>query len=491
MNTTIGIAHNHSHAENAFAVIPTARRLNAHADYTGKNVTICFLDSGFYPHPDLTSPKNRILAFHDVTGRRSELNELENPEDWQWHGTQTCVAAAGNGHLSDGIYRGLAYDANVVLVNVSDRGRISEESIAEGLRWVLAHRDLYNIRVLNISLGGEEDVSYRRNLVDQLAEQAVASGIVVVVAAGNSGCTSANHLAPPANAPSVLTVGGYNDGNQLHGDLHLYCSSYGPTADGFLKPEVIAPSIWVAAPILPNTSNYRKAEVLSRLSAAPDYQLPSLLEEYGKDAGLASELEKRTPTAIRSEIETTLREEKIVATHYQHVDGTSFAAPIVSSIVAQMLDANPALTPGMIKQILISSATRIGDVSVIRQGYGVVNARLAVEQALNEKHVLDQKHFEPPRIEKKRLVFFYHDDLAEGVCLAGDFNEWNQSEKPFVQQENGAWRVELALPPPGRYRYKFVIDRNRWIEDPSNGLKEPDQYGGFNSIIQINGLAHD
>src|SRR5262249_57269876 len=103
-----------------------------HSDprYTGRGVAIAFLDSGCYPHPDLTRRTNRILAYKDLTGERASLAPSHPPESWQWHGTQTSVAAAGNGHLCEGIYRGLAYESQLVLVKVSERGRITEEKIA-------------------------------------------------------------------------------------------------------------------------------------------------------------------------------------------------------------------------------------------------------------------------------------------------------------------------------------------------------------------------
>src|SRR5688572_19391559 len=59
--------HDHSHGRNRFAVIPTAQRVGADVRRTGRGVTIAFLDSGFYPHPDLTEPLDRILAYVDVT----------------------------------------------------------------------------------------------------------------------------------------------------------------------------------------------------------------------------------------------------------------------------------------------------------------------------------------------------------------------------------------------------------------------------------------
>src|ERR1044072_7903135 len=127
--------HDHDHGPNRFAVIPTHVRLNADPRYSGKGVTVAFLDSGFYPHPDLLTPRNRIVAYHDLAGERCSLRSSDRSESWQWHGTQTAGAAAGNGKLSDGVYRGVAHEAELVLVKASERGRITEENIARGIDW--------------------------------------------------------------------------------------------------------------------------------------------------------------------------------------------------------------------------------------------------------------------------------------------------------------------------------------------------------------------
>ena len=426
--------HDHQHAPNRFGVIPTPVRLNANPEYSGKGVTVAFLDSGFYPHPDLVEPVNRVIAYHDIAGERRSLLSTDSVESWQWHGTQTSVTAAGNGKLSDGVYRGLAHESDLVLVKVSERGRITEENIARGIHWVIANRERYNIRVLNISLGGDEDVPCSKSIIDQAAEAAISQGIVVVAAAGNSGAEG-NHSIPPANSPSVITVGGYSDNNQLNADqLVLYHSNFGVTADGTVKPEIVAPAMWIAAPILPGTDFY---------------------------------------------------EQKIVAAHYQHVDGTSFAAPIVTSIVAQMIHANPTLTPSVIKNILISTADRIMMESVIRQGYGVVNARRAVELARTEEHALNVVEYRPPRVENGRLLFVFHDDEAQAVSVAGEFNGWNTVATPLKRNGSGLWSTEIRVPRAGRFEYKFIVDGRRWIEDPSNGMKTHDNYGGLNSVLVI------
>ena len=473
--------HNHQHTPNRFGVIPTPLRLNANPEYTGKGVTVAFLDSGFHPHPDLLIPVNRVVAYEDLAGERRDLSSTEPVESWQWHGTQTSVAAAGNGQLSNGVYRGLAHEAELVLVKVSEGGHITEENIAQGIQWVIANRERYNIRVLNISLGGDEDVPCSRSIVDQAAEDAISQGIAVIAAAGNSGAEG-RHSIPPANSPSVITVGGYTDHNRLSGnELDLYHSNFGITADGTVKPEIVAPAMWVAAPILPGTRSYERAEALSRLAAAVDYELPDLVRELKKVA----ELPDVDATGVRAYVEAALQREKIVAAHYQHVDGTSFAAPIVASVVAQMIQANPALTPGAIKNILISTADRIVTEPVIRQGYGVVNASRAVELAKTERHALNVVGCKPPRVENGRLVFVFHDDSAQSVSIAGDFNGWSHVATPLKQNESGLWSTEIGVPRTGRFEYKFIVNGQRWIEDPSNGMKAPNNYGGLNSVLVI------
>jgi serine protease AprX len=323
-------------------------------------------------------------------------------------------------------------------------------------------------------------------VVDQAAERAVRAGLTLVVAAGNAGCTPDHRPIPPANSPSVLTVGGYDDGNALdERDFAPYCSSFGPTVDGLIKPELVAPAMWVAAPILPGSEAYREAEALSSLLAAPDYQLPGAVRRMHQAAGLPAALARAGAAAIRAEIEARLQARRIVATHYQHVDGTSFAAPIVASVVAQMLEANPNLTPAAIKHLLISTAGRAAGLSLHQQGYGVLDARRAVEAAAREVHAAHDAGFAPPRIEAGRLVFHFHHDTARRVALAGDFNGWDPAETVLVRLANGFWRAEIEAPAAGSYAYKFVVNDEQWLDDPGNGLKTPDDHGGFNSVVRI------
>ena len=449
---------------------------------TGRGVTIAFIDSGFAAHPDLRMPTPRIRAFHDVDDAGQTSPRAGAPRETDWHGTQTAVVGTGSGALSDGRFRSLACEADVVLVAVGSSGRVGEDQIARGLEWVLAHAREHGIRVVSISLGADRDVPLPESRVNALAEEAARLGIVVVAAAGNSGCSDRRASMPPASSASVLTVGGYHeDGDRARRRLALYCSSFGLTRDGVVKPEIIALARGVAAPILLGTPQYARASALTAIATAEDAGIEEALAELDSDPAA---LEGLGPAGVRAWAERTLRAERIVAAHYQVVDGASFAAPIVASAVAQMLEVNPRLMPGAVRNLLLATADRIGDAPPIRHGHGILNARRAVEAARRERHATDAAAFRPPHAKSGRLHFVLHDDGAAEVCVAGDFNGWDPSRGRLTRCMDGLWHAEFDAPPPGRWRYKYVVD-GRWREDPTHGAKEPDPYGGFNSILEI------
>src|SRR5437773_3346531 len=298
------------HGASPGAILPTPLRLGALDEYRGRGVTIAFLDSGFYAHPDLVEPEDRCLAYVDVTRpggeRRGSAGDgihfrrerggsrgarrsapLLNDEA-RWHGTWPSVVACGNGRLSDGLYRGVASEARLVLVKCGTMRRIAHEDIQRGLDWVVRNRRRYGIRIVNVSCGGDYEASYLTDGLSEAAERATRERILVCAAVGNLGHRPAHPVLPPASAPSALTVGGLDDQNRLAFAAYgMYHSSFGPTVDGLQKPEVVAPGIWVAAPILPGTPTAAQAELLSRLDAADDAEMPSVLVAHpGVDAEL-------------------------------------------------------------------------------------------------------------------------------------------------------------------------------------------------------------
>jgi serine protease AprX len=364
-------------------VLPTPLRMNADDRFTGRGVTMAFLDSGFYAHPDLIEPTNRIVAYHSIFASAGDETSLQTTDVASWHGMMTSVVAAGNGHLSEGLYRGIASEAELVLVKIGKSGHIPEENIRQGLEWVLEHRKEFNVRIVNISAGGDFQQTYLNNALCQTVERAVKEGVVVVCAVGNAGMVPGHPVLPPASSPSSIAVGGLDDQNSLdRARRGMYRSSYGPTIDGLQKPEVIAPGIWVAAPILPHTPTAGEAELFSKLDTAADEELSEIIEAHpGIDKDLDEARDLPTPL-LRQLITIKLREGNVITQHYKMVDGTSFASPIVASTAACMLQANPELTPQRLKLILMETAERVSGIEVERQGSGVIAPRRAVEVAL-------------------------------------------------------------------------------------------------------------
>jgi len=368
------------------AILPTPLRLGALDQFRGRGVTIALLDAGFYAHPDLVEPTDRILRYVDITNARRRREDIERPDDSSWHGMMTSVVACGNGHLSSGFYRGIASEARLVLVKVGHMSRIPHDNIRRGLDWVVKNRERYGIRIVNVSCGGDYEAPYLQDRLSQAAERATRAGILVCAAVGNQGHAPGHPVLPPASAPSVLTVGGLDDQNRLaFAGYDMYHSSYGPTVDGLQKPEVIAPGIWVAAPILPGTPTAAQAQLLSNLAGAKEGELKAIIQAHqGVDSDLdaAAALE---PPLVRQLVAAKLKGNNVISGAYKHVDGTSFAAPIVASIAAQMIEANPELTPQRLKRLLVGTARRIEGVDVDRQGWGVVDAETAVRAAIEQK----------------------------------------------------------------------------------------------------------
>jgi len=467
------------------SIPPTPQRLNAMPEWTGRGVTIAFIDSGFFPHPDLIRPANRILAIHDITQPDRRATYFGQPHDESWHGTMTSVVCAGNGHLSGGFYRGMAPQANLVLIKVHDGQRISGESIEKALRWVIEHKERYNIRVVNLSVTDDWPVSYKSSSVDQAAEDAIEAGIVVIAAVGNDPSAA---VKPPANSPNVIAVGGVNDHNTItQQDDSLYHSTFGQTVDGFLKPDLIAPAIWIAAPILPETPNHLEARFLFDVWQRHDRSLASSLKNNLSLTKLPRTTLDQTPQHIRSAIRDRIVQARYITPNYQHSDGTSFAAPIVCSLVAQMLEAAPQLAPAHVREILVTTSRRLPSVPVERQGHGVLMPRIALTRTLEEsRHHPDRRRHSPQIDDMLGIIhFYYHDHAARRVALAGSFNDWRVDDWLFQSEPNGRWKLTMPLFPKGKYVYKFFVDNSRWVDDPRNPYSDADGFNGLNSVFVV------
>ncbi len=468
-----------------FLVIPTGLRLNADPRFTGKGVTICFIDSGFYLHPDLAATKNRIKKIVDVTSAGEDFPLDVESVSPSWHGTMTSVVCAGDGYLSNGLYKGIASDAELVLLKVmNEKGHITTENICTALRWVLDNHKRYDIRIVNMSLGDDVTGSYKESEVDSLCEQLIEEGINIIAAVGNS---EQGTIKPPANAPNVIAVGGVDDQNMLGETAHrLYHSSYGTTVDGLMKPELLAHSIWIAAPILPNSPEQKESETLHRLLQLRDSDLINEVKNDFSRTKLGSTIfETDTPDIIRQKILTRIRTCKYISPYYMHADGTSFAAPIVSAMIAQLLEIDRSLNPKTVREILFSTSKRINDLPAQRQGFGLVQPRKAVLKILRRGSVTHAEQTPLINTQKKSIEFFVKHDCATQISLAGSFNKWAQDVLLMEPAAGGLWSIAIPMLPPGHYQYKFLVDEQNWIEDFSNPYREPDGYTGFNSILIV------
>ena len=169
--------------------------------FTGKGITAAILDSGIYPHPDL---KERIIDFRDF------LNGQTGCYDDYGHGTHVAGILAGNGKLSRGRYRGIAPDCRLLPVKVLNRrGNGSRQDILRGIEFVIATREQYHTRILNISVGTLEEGKDDEELI-QAVETAWDAGLVVVAAAGNLG-PGKESITSPGSSRKIITVGASDD----------------------------------------------------------------------------------------------------------------------------------------------------------------------------------------------------------------------------------------------------------------------------------------
>jgi len=471
-----------------FIILPTPLRLDADARFTGKDVTICFIDSGFFPHPDLTAHKNRIKTIVDITKntspKPSPKERTFGDSAALWHGTMTSVVCAGDGYLSNGLYRGIASDAGLVLLKVmNEDGKIPTENIVKALEWVLKNYKKYNIRIVNMSLGDDAAVSYKESEVDKLAERLVEKGIVVVAAVGND---EDGKIKPPANSPHVIAVGGADDANSLDDVKKLYHSSYGATEDRLMKPELIAHAIWIAAPILPGTKEQKEAAALYRLVNTDDKQVVAEMQGAFADTKLDYAVSQSNDvTFIREAVAHRIQTCKYISPHYMHVDGTSFAAPVVCSVIAQMMEAQPQLTPQAVREILFATAKRIEGLPAERQGFGLVHPRKAMLKLLKREPIMKNNGSPFVNRQKNMIEFYFQSDCAAQVSLAGSFNGWAPDVLLLEPGRNGVWKIGIPMLPAGRYSYKFRIDEKMWMEDIDNLYREPDGFNGFNSLLII------
>lgn len=213
-------------------------QLFAEKGITGKGVRICIIDAGF---PGVNSAQefahirkeSRIIKTWDFVKNTASVYKFNS------HGS--TVLSCISGISTDNIPIGMAPNAEFLLARTE---RITYEGKSEEEDWLMAVEwaDRNGAAIINSSLGYTVSLYFKENMdgqtaiITRAANLAAKKGILVVNAAGNEGSSPWKYIAAPADADSALTVGGINPWTGVHTSF----SSYGPTADFRMKPNVSA-----------------------------------------------------------------------------------------------------------------------------------------------------------------------------------------------------------------------------------------------------------
>lgn len=304
------------------------------SNYTGSGIGVALIDSGVNAHPDLLTIG--LLPVSRIAYNQSFVPGSSSASDAYGHGTHIAGLIAGSGISSTGpiysqTFKGIAPGAQIVNLRVLDaNGSGTDSTVIAAINQAIALKSKYNIRVINLSLGRAVYESYKLDPLCIAVEKAWKSGIVVVVAAGNNGryqpTSGYATVTSPGNDPYVLTVGSMKPMGtpQRTDDLIASYSSKGPTViDHVAKPDVVAPGNLLVSTETSNTTLY---------NTETSNQIPYSSYIYG---GFSS------PSKI-----------------YFELSGTSMATGVVSGIVADLLQAHPAMTPDQVKARLMKTASK-------------------------------------------------------------------------------------------------------------------------------------
>ncbi|WP_077921095.1 S8 family serine peptidase [Spirosoma sp. 209] len=289
------------------------------AGYRGEGMLIGVLDSGFLRANQLSFLKplfdeKRILATYDFVRKETSVYEDDS------HGLSCLSAIAAT---ADNQLYGTAFKAQFILLRTEDAG--SEQRIEEA-NWLFGaeYADSAGVDVISSSLGYTtfddpasgytyRDMNGNTALSSRAAQIAAETGMVVVVAAGNEGSGSWRYLSAPSDAAGVLAIGAVTQTGQ-----RATFSSFGPSADGRVKPDLAARG-------------------QGTLVGSPGGQIVS-------------------------------------------GNGTSFATPLVAGLAAGFWQANPRLTAAQVTDALRRSGSQYTSPDD-QVGYGIPNFERAMEVA--------------------------------------------------------------------------------------------------------------
>ena len=202
----------------------------------GDGVTIALVDTGADSNHEALAGK--IVAFKDF------VNNQTVPYDDNGHGTHCASLIAGQDDV------GVAPGSNLVVVKVMDKdGSCYLSDAIKALDWCLDNKNRYGIKIISFSVGGESP-SGGTSLLDDACNRVVGQGLVMCVAAGNSG-PSPGSIVIPGDAENVITVGAIDDSGLIFDK-----SSRGPLADGEIKPDLVTLGVDVVSALAGSKDGY-------------------------------------------------------------------------------------------------------------------------------------------------------------------------------------------------------------------------------------------
>lgn len=272
--------------------IPLIKADSATSDFeiNGTNINISILDTGVYNHTEFQSP-NRIILQYDFYNGGPIAN------DDNGHGTHVTGIAAGKGAVSYG--RGVAANASIFAAKVCGAsGTCLESAILSGIEWSVNN----SAKIISMSLGGNTtDCS---DAIVSAVDNATEQGVLVIVAAGNSGPNN-NTIASPACAKRALAVGatydkdyngvGYSGGctdsaSSSKLDNITCFSSKGFTNDNRIKPDIMAPGSVITSTW--NDGNYHDDAGTSQATPFVSGAAALVMEKYNRTFGYFPEPER-------------------------------------------------------------------------------------------------------------------------------------------------------------------------------------------------------
>ena len=251
---------------------------------TGNDVIIGVFDTGFeLGIPAMQNINSRLIAAYDFVSGDNIVYDEAGESGMSGHGTKISSIIGGLYSDDQITYEGIAPGASFILCKTEDTR--SETSLEED-NWAAAAEfaELRGVDIVSSSLNYSEfdqgelqytynDMDGNTTIVTQAANMLAEHGVIVVSSAGNEGNNSWHYITAPADGEDVIAVGAVN-----YSGIMASFSSYGPTSDGRLKPEVVAPGVNV--PVATRSGGFISVDGTSAACPVVAGGLALILEAY-------------------------------------------------------------------------------------------------------------------------------------------------------------------------------------------------------------------